>query len=477
MKLEKFLLAAFALSTLLYSCEQKDEFQKPEEPGDSSITGLYLNEIASKGEDFIEIYNDTDTDINLNGFELNDGDEATDKFYITKDVVVPSKGYAVFVKEDKDSFEFGISDDDVITLLDSEGNKVDQSPALPAEADEEGKSWGRETDGAEEWVVLVPTQNASNNGNEYEEPAEPEATFDAEKGEVLVNEIYSFSDAEDWIELYNTTDREIDLGGMRLWEGGGSIEAWIFPSNTKIAAKSYLVVNTDKDNEIYGDPVNNPGWGLSKGNDIIVLANNELEIFDQFNFPSLLDGESYGRTTDGADELMIFATATKGTANGGGGRVPVVSTTIFVNEVYIDGSKDFVAEGWNGALDFIELYNGTDADVDLSGWEMYDDKGEDKFAIPAGTIIPAGGFVVFQAYDKKSGVDNDGTFFEFGLGKSGDWVFLYKPGKTELVDRVEIPGLADEDEDKGYTYGRTTDGGSEFSLFTTATYGTSNNVQ
>ena len=45
--------------------------------------------------------------------------------------------------------------------------------------------------------------------------------------------------------------------------------------------------------------------------------------------------------------------------------------------------------------DFVEFFNPTAADVDLGGYFLSDNLGNvDKFEIPAGTTVPAGGFLV-----------------------------------------------------------------------------------
>ena len=45
--------------------------------------------------------------------------------------------------------------------------------------------------------------------------------------------------------------------------------------------------------------------------------------------------------------------------------------------------------------DFVEFYNPTGADIDLGGYFLSDNLANvDKFEIPAGTVVPAGGYLV-----------------------------------------------------------------------------------
>lgn len=296
---------------------------------------------------------------------------------------------------------------------------------------------------------------------------------------VVINEVYTFSNQSeiedlDWIELYNTTDADIDLTDVLMWEGGGSEEAWKFPKGSIIPAKGYFVVECDKYG-LHSNPVKYPSWGLSKGpEEVIVLANSDLKVIDEIALPSLNEYETYGRATDDAEEWVIYKNGTMGKANEGPVRGEFVNTVgVYVNEVYHDNSDVFSADRWDASVDFIELYNATDADIDMSGWEIYDDteKDDKKYVIPAGTIIKAKSFLTYDVY--KENPNGPG----FGLGAGGDWVFIYKPGKSELVDKIEVPAFSKESglRDKGYTVGRKPDGSSHLVIFAEATKNASNN--
>lgn len=278
----------------------------------------------------------------------------------------------------------------------------------------------------------------------------------------------------DWIELYNTTDEDIDLTDVLMWEGGGPEESWKFPEGSVIPAKGYFVVECDK-YALHSNPVKYPGWGLSKGPDeVIVLANSDYKEIDRIELPSLNEGETYGRITDGASDWQIFQAGTPNAKNEGPARGQFVNTSgLFVNEVYHDNSDVYSAADRDASVDFIELYNATDAAFDISGFEIYDDTESDekKYVVPAGTTVPAKGFLTFDVYkENPSGP-------AFGLGAGGDWVFIYKPGKTELVDKIEVPAFSKDSglRDNGYTFGRKPDGSTTLVIFKTATKNASNN--
>ena len=108
--------------------------------------------------------------------------------------------------------------------------------------------------------------------------------------------------------------------------------------------------------------------------------------------------------------------------------------------------------------DWIELYNSSSSDFDLSGWIMKDDDDTHSFSIPQGTIIEGDGYLILtrdqESFD--SVFPNSGSLagdFDFGLSRNGDAVRLYDADSV-LVDEVYYlpdapwPTLADG---QGYT--------------------------
>ncbi len=440
----------------------------PDQPGVSDIKGIFINEVHPDGEpqDWVEIYNMNSESINISGFLLCDdkGTEDDDAFIIPEGTIIEKGAFLIL-----ESFAFGIGKSgDQISLYDTKGDLVD-AIAIPEYLDD-NKSYSRISDGSSIWEYREASKGTTNNN---------------ESSSILINEVFTYGDqktieALDWIELYNTTSESMDLSGMKLWEGGGAEEAWLFPQGTKIAAKSYLVIKCDKE-ELLEDPINNPIWGLSKGPDeIVVLADSENNIIDMVSCPSLIENESYGRENDGSSKWVIFKSSTMNAENAGDLRPSHnMSSTIFINEVQHDGD-DEATEPWR-QRDYIELYNSTSNPTDISGWKMYDDKGEDVFTIPAGTIIQANGFVTFETLEDKLGDANDGTRFDFGLGKSGDWVYLYNQNGRDkndiyknLVDIIEVPSFSDLYEGMGYTFGRAEDGSTKLAIFSEQSKNASN---
>ncbi|HOT97056.1 MAG TPA: lamin tail domain-containing protein [bacterium] len=122
---------------------------------------------------------------------------------------------------------------------------------------------------------------------------------------------------------------------------------------------------------------------------------------------------------------------------------PVV---LMMNEIYSQGTKDATAP------DFIEIYNGSDFQVDLSGYLLYDNGGQagskPKKAIPAGTTIPAWGVLAFNT-DYTTDTASD-----FGLSSGGETVWFANPAGA-VIDSCVFPAMK-----VGQSYQRIPDGGA-----------------
>lgn len=117
--------------------------------------------------------------------------------------------------------------------------------------------------------------------------------------------------------------------------------------------------------------------------------------------------------------------------------------------------------------DWIELYNTTGSDVDLTGWSLTDnDYNFTKWQFPSGTMIPSGGYLIVWA-------DEDGgqgaLHASFKLSGSGEQLTLLN-SSGELVDQTT---LGQQTADMGYS--RVPNGTGPF-IIQSATFAASNDL-
>lgn len=408
------------------------------------VANVWINEVFSRGTteepDWIELYNDGDNAVDLTGWKVYDsgGQSGTKpKMEIPAGTSIAAKGFLVVTVDDGSASGFGLSSGGEKVWLDNATMPADsvEFPAL-----EETQSYGRYPDGSTNLQVLATVTKGLPNDNSVPQLAA-----------LYINEVYSrgiVSDP-DWIEIYNDANADFDMTGWKIYDAGGQAGTKPkkeFPSGTVIPAKGFVVIVVDDGSE--------SGFGLSSGGEKVWLEKPEGMLADSLEFPALEENTSFGRYPDGSQNLQVMTTVTKGAANQTGGSATII---VLMNETYSRGTTE--------DPDWIEIYNDSEVDVDLTGYKIYDAGGysgtKPKKEFPAGTIIPSKGFYVI--------VVDDADASGFGLSSGGDEVWFEKADGT-VIDHVVIPAM-----EVTQSYGRQPDGSENWTLLNTITRGTSNN--
>jgi hypothetical protein len=116
--------------------------------------------------------------------------------------------------------------------------------------------------------------------------------------------------------------------------------------------------------------------------------------------------------------------------------------------------------------DWIEMFNLASVPLDLSGYYITDSRDNPaKWEIPAGTSIPANGYLIIWA-DKDT--TQAGLHANFRLSSAGEKLYFINP-ELLIIDRVEYDAQPLE-----IAYARNPDGTGEF-VWQTPTYNKSNN--
>lgn len=142
-----------------------------------------------------------------------------------------------------------------------------------------------------------------------------------------------------------------------------------------------------------------------------------------------------------------------------------LSTTVVINELMASNTNTVTDE--SGAFeDWIELFNTTTNDIDLSGYFLTDNPtNPDKWQFADGTVIPAGGYYIIWA-DEDSSVDPT-DHCNFKLSKDGEEVLLLN-SSLEIIDQVTF-GAQESD----MSYSRSPNGTGDF-IIKTATFNANN---
>ncbi len=133
-------------------------------------------------------------------------------------------------------------------------------------------------------------------------------------GDLVINEFMASNDNtasdfdgefEDWVELYNNTNDEIELSGYFLSDDSDDLAKWIFP-DTSIAANGYLIVWTDNDE---GQQGLHASFKLSGSGETIYLSNSDTLIIDEVSYSSQTTDLSTGRFPNGIGSFIQMASS------------------------------------------------------------------------------------------------------------------------------------------------------------------------
>lgn len=285
---------------------------------------LYISEIMPSNtytikdndneySDYIEIYNGYNNAINLKNFMLSDNEYKTNKWAFP-DITIDSNEYLIIYASGKDKCDLETkichtnfklsSDGETITLTDDANNILSKISYEKTSNDIAFGYYNRKY-----YHFKNPTPGLKNNQEQLKKVdiKEYKITFNEymtrnKKNNYLSNGIYY-----DWVELYNNSDKDLNLNGLYLSDDKKQLNKFKLP-DIIIKKKDYLVIYLTGDVNVDGYVCAN--FKLSD-NDKLVLSNNS-EIIDQIDVVPLKDNISYGKKDN---KWQYFLTPTPGYVN------------------------------------------------------------------------------------------------------------------------------------------------------------------
>lgn len=106
---------------------------------------------------------------------------------------------------------------------------------------------------------------------------------------------------DDWIELFNLSNEDVDLSGFFLSDSKKNPTKWKFPSGTVISKNGYLIVWTDGDStHVSGLHTN---YKLSADGENVVLLTPSQDVIDLVEYPATVTERSYARVPNGTGKF------------------------------------------------------------------------------------------------------------------------------------------------------------------------------
>lgn len=274
-------------------------------------------------------------------------------------------------------------------------------------------------------------------------PGEDDSGIIPNPGDVVINEVLAHSHAgePDWIELHNTTDHPISIGGWFLSDDDTYPTKYKIASDTVIDHYGYVVLFEDTN---FADP-NDSGclevFRLSENGEEVCLSSAQGEVLTGYqeiqDFGASETGVSFGRYFKRSINNVDFvpmSQITPGWANAYPKVGPVVISEIMYNPLY---DRD---------AEFVELYNFTNSKVDLfdlegNTWKFSDEDYTIDFNLPSNTSILAHGYLLLVKdkdvfLSQYPGVPGGVTILEWGNGRlnnGGEKIRISMPGDVDQL--------------------------------------------
>jgi hypothetical protein len=345
------------------------------------ISELYPNPTDGE-EEWIELRNMSAETVPLSNWTI--GDLA--KTYTFPDGTdIPGNGYFL-LDATVSKLALNNTGTETVVLSFPDGSEADTVSYTDSER---GTSYVRAEDDS---LVLThtPTPGAD---NIFDESENPEPTPDLPPpGTVILSEIFPnpIDEAEEWIELFNTSDEDIPLAG---WMLADATKEYTLPRETYIDGNGFLVI-----------PRSDSELALNNGSDTVTLIMPDGAVSDSYEYPKTVEESSWARNETGDFELTDIPTP--GEAN----RFPVIEEpfrapippkdSVRINEVFANPETKGEADEW------IELANTSSVGISLAGFILRDASQYGKYVLGDVVAIGAGRFLVLPRSETGISLNN-----------------------------------------------------------------------
>ena len=336
---------------------------------------VFINEVYSSGDDWLELYNTSDTPKNIGGYFIFD--DETDKYTIPANTMIPAKGFLVLYCDDTatglhTNFKLS-SDGETVYLENASATLIDkvEFPAL-----DNGQSYGRYPDGSSTLAISGNTSQGSSN-NDANAPA---------------------------IESVSRTPKVPALDESVLVQA--KVTSAFAITSVKLFYRfnggAYTEVSMTLSASLYNATI--PAQGATGEVDYYVEAKNSSGIVSRNPWDAPDDAHDYLLNTDPLPDLKI-------------------NEFMAVNTSCCPDMEGSIPE----YDDWIEIYNAGAVPVDVGGMYLSDDKTnpfnskipDDN---PVETTIQPGGFLVFWADETSA---QGPLHLSFKLSNEGEDVALF----------------------------------------------------
>ena len=400
--------------------------------------------------DYIELHNGSSERADISGYGLSDSLLEGAKYVFPAGTVLEPGAYVVVwcggEAEDGMHAPFKLSAGEEAVLFDASGRPLDTAVLNSVDS---GMVLRRE---GEVWTQAKPCPG-------YPKTEAGMAEYEASLKEtedigLYINEFMasnatticdSFGSYSDWIELYNSTDTDMDISGFGISDNLSQPMKYRFPDGTTIAAKGYLVVFCSGNEGMQNGELHAP-FGLRSYGEDVVIANRAGRIIDSYSFKNQETDVSVARIPDGTGEFQSNSQPSPGYPNTGAGYSAFdAANRLPLGGVYI---SEFGGSTGSVASDWVEIYNSTGSAVSLAGYGLSNNpKNPAKWVFPDISIEP-GEYLLLYATGSADKAQKKNLKLNFCISSTGEALFFFDPN-GKLIDKLSAGRMR-----SGQSYGR-----------------------
>lgn len=400
--------------------------------------------------DYIELHNGSTEKADISGYGLSDSLLEGAKYVFPAGTVLEPGAYVVVwcggEAEDGMHAPFKLSAGEEAVLFDASGRPLDTAVLNSVDS---GMVLRRE---GEVWTQAKPCPGYPKTEEgmaEYEKSLKETEDIGLYINEFMASNATticdSFGSYSDWIELYNSTDTDMDISGFGISDNLSQPMKYRFPDGTTIAAKGYLVVFCSGNEGMQNGELHAP-FGLRSYGEDVVIANRAGRIIDSYSFKNQETDVSMARIPDGAGEFQSNSQPSPGYPNTGAGYSAFdAANRLPLGGVYI---SEFGGSTGSVASDWVELHNSTGSAVSLGGYGLSNNpKNPAKWVFPDISIEP-GEYLLLYATGSADKAQKKNLKLNFCISSTGETLFFFDPN-GKLIDKLSAGRMK-----SGQSYGR-----------------------
>ena len=396
----------------------------------ADVNDIRLNEILANNtqipnangtfSDWVELYNAGAVTVDLAGCSLSDSNTFPQRYVFPPGSIIGPNSY---LKLTFDSGRTNFANNVPFGIKASGGYLYFYSPTdqfAPVSQIEFGIqtadfSIGCVPDGTANWVLTVPTLGGPNVAAELGSP------LDLKINEWMANP----SSGDDYIELFNTTNKPVAIGGAFLSDTftppGGLTKFRIadlsFVGTGVIGG--YLIFQCDSATNKY--PADHTNFGLRDEGEIVAFSDVTGSLIEYHSYTDQRQhkGASLGRLPDGSPNIVQFPKINDFNTASPGAPNFLILTNLYINEILTHTDPPLE--------DAVEIVNRVSTNVNISGWWLSNSRLNPKrYLIPDGPALPPAGFrVIYEGVNTLEGFNSPNAAQPFTFNSArGDQVVL-----------------------------------------------------